>query len=103
LIALIINAHPLGSGDIDLKDQLASDRSDGVRSSSRQIHPTRDLWSRPELGVSATSVIFITTDARSDPTSSRCQISFRYRSRHLRIEYVSAPNRHRAPASSLAA
>jgi hypothetical protein len=52
-----------------------------VRSSSRQIHPTRDLSSRPELGVSATTVIFITTDARSDPTSSRFQISFRYRFR----------------------
>jgi hypothetical protein len=99
LIALIINAHPLGSGPADRpfelafgadsstgwtlirKTSLSSDRSDGVRSSSRHktlatlsrslAAPKRD---RPMLGDCVSFVTFVTTDSRSDPTSSRCQI-----------------------------
>jgi hypothetical protein len=53
-----------------------------------------DFKSRPELGVSATNAIFTTPDARSDPTSSRCQISF---------EIPIRPDRYRASPSGLAA
>src|SRR5262247_1251876 len=56
LIALIINAHPLGSGPLERsfenssigwtlirKTSLSSDRSDGVRSSSRHKTAARDV------------------------------------------------------------
>jgi len=59
LIALIINAHPLGSGPLERsfenssigwtlirKTSLSSDRSDGVRSSSRHKTAVRDVLVR---------------------------------------------------------
>ena len=104
LIALIINAHPLGSGPtfdrrqlalprayagrtLIRKTSLSSDRSDGVRSSSRHKHrstttshaPFGTTNARvPMLGDCASITTCVTIDSRSDPTSSRCQISVSY-------------------------
>ena len=100
LIALIINAHPARQRTrssvhennstgrtLIRKTSLSSDRSDGVRSSSRHKH-----WSTtaspipfgmatgrvPMLGDCASTATCVTIDSRSDPTSSRCQISVSY-------------------------
>ena len=107
LIALIINAHPLGSGTLRSslgvsaprdrsqsrtlirKTSLSSDRSDGVRSSSRHkaLAPrSRHLMSFlmnssitfPMLGDCVPAATCVTLGSRSDPTSSRCQISVSY-------------------------
>ena len=112
LIALIINAHPLGSGPLDRslrtsvlwkhvfvrnssigwslirKTSLSSDRSDGVRSSSRHKHWSTTTSHMPfgtttgrvaMLGDCVSITTCVTIDSRSDPTSSRCQISVSYR------------------------
>jgi hypothetical protein len=69
-----------------LKDQLASDRPDGVRSSSRQCiePPLRPLqafagtsWRRCSEICVATRGLCRDRNSRSDPTSSRCQITVR--------------------------
>ena len=111
LIALIINAHPLGSGPTERplgtrvleehaffqnssigwslirKTSLSSDRSDGVRSSSRHKHWSTTASHMPfgtttgrvaMLGDCASIATCVTIDSRSDPTSSRCQISVSY-------------------------
>jgi hypothetical protein len=111
LIALIINAHPLGSGPLERssgtsallehvlvrnssigwslirKTSLSSDRSDGVRSSSRHKHWPTTTSHTPfgtttgrvtMLGDCASIATCVTIDSRSDPTSSRCQISVSY-------------------------
>jgi hypothetical protein len=66
------------------KTSLSSDRSDGVRSSSRHKHgsattshaPFGTTSARvPMLGDCASITTCVTIDSRSDPTSSRCQIS----------------------------
>ena len=44
-----------------------------------KLTPFATFTSRPELGVARTNATFVTPDARSGPTSSRCQISSRSR------------------------
>jgi len=87
LIALIINTRYRHQSSIlipdfrilILKDQLASDRSDGVRSSSRQMHGRSALKPCSSalgdcVSIAIRAAARHAIDSRSDPTSSRCQI-----------------------------
>jgi hypothetical protein len=89
LIALIINAHPLGSGPADRpfelafgadsstgwtlirKTSLSSDRSDGVRSSSRHKTPPATLVLRPRLRTMLGDCVLRATSVLADVHHAR--------------------------------
>ena len=75
---------------IDLKDQLASDRSDGVRSSSRHVASSQlALAQCSEIACPVATCV--TIEPRSDPTSSRCETA---RARRKRRSSMTGAERH---------